>query len=75
MHGYDTKEELIGRTAIELIAERDHVAVMKTLKESLKTGSIGITRCNFVARDGSEFPAMTSSGCAERCWLASRQDS
>ncbi|MFC1925974.1 PAS domain S-box protein, partial [Chloroflexota bacterium] len=60
MHGYDTKEELIGRNSIELIAERDRAGSIESAGNSLETGTTGLIRCAFVRRDGSEFPAVAS---------------
>ncbi|MFC1926059.1 PAS domain S-box protein, partial [Chloroflexota bacterium] len=60
MYGYDTKEELIGREGIEVVAARDHARIVKGRNNSLETGGIGMMPCAFVRKDGSEFPAMMS---------------
>ncbi|MFC1925862.1 PAS domain S-box protein [Chloroflexota bacterium] len=61
MHGYDTKEELIGRNSLDLVAERDSARVRKDIKKVIEVGSTGVIRYSFVKKDGSEFPAATSS--------------
>ncbi|MFC1925843.1 PAS domain S-box protein, partial [Chloroflexota bacterium] len=61
MHGYDTKEELIGRKSFELVAEKDCARIMEDMKEIPEIGSTGVIRYSFVKKDGDEFPAAVSS--------------
>lgn len=57
MHGYDNKEELIGRSAFDLIAEKDHARAMENLKRTLEEGYSSTIECTFLIKDKDEFPA------------------
>ena len=61
MHGYDNKEELIGRSAFELIAEKDRARAMENLKRTLREGHSGSTELTLLRRDEGEFPAEWSA--------------
>ncbi len=55
LHSYDRKEELIGRSAFELIAEKDRPKAMHYLQETLRTGKSGTIEYVLLKKDGSEF--------------------
>jgi PAS domain S-box-containing protein len=57
IHGYDNKEELIGKSAFELIAEKDHGQAMENLKDELEKDNIKTVEYSFLRKNGSEFPA------------------
>jgi two-component system NtrC family sensor kinase len=57
MHGYDSKEELIGESAFRLIAEEDHAQATENLEETLEKGHSPTVEFTFLKKDGSEFPA------------------
>jgi PAS domain S-box-containing protein len=57
LHGYESKEELIGRNSLELIAKKDHKRAIEGLKETLEHGSTKNVEYTFLTKDGSEFPA------------------
>ena len=57
MHGYDSKEELIGGRGFELIAEEDRSRAMENLRETLEKGHSPTVEYTFLRKDGSEFPA------------------
>ena len=61
MHGYNSKAELIGRSAFELIAEKDHARAMENMKRTLDDGFLKNMEYTFLTRNGSEFPAGLSS--------------
>jgi len=61
MHGYDKKEELIDRSALEFIAKKDHARAMENLKKTLEDGYSGTIEYTFLRRDGGEFPAELSA--------------
>ena len=61
MHGYDDKQELIGRSAFELVAKKDHTRAMSNLKRILKEGQVRNVEYTFLRRDGSEFDAELSA--------------
>lgn len=56
IHGFDSKEELIGRSAFELIAETDHTRAMDNMRKTLETGTSGAVEYTLLRRDGSTFP-------------------
>ena len=57
LHGYESKEELIGKNSLELIAKKDHKRAIEGLKETLEHGSTKNLEYTFLTKDGSEFPA------------------
>jgi len=61
LHGYDNKEELIGCSALDFIAEKDHARAMENLKKTLEEGYSGTIEYTFLTRDGREFPAELSA--------------
>lgn len=56
IHGYDSKNELIGKPAMELIAARDHPKIGKNMDELYAGGEVKGDEYTFLARDGREFP-------------------
>ena len=61
MHEYSSKEELIGKSAFELIAKKDHKRAIENLKKTLKQGSIRNIEYTFLTKDGREYPAELSA--------------
>jgi len=61
MHRYDRKEELIGRSAFELISPIDHAKAMENMKKTLEEGSSGLIEYTLVTKDGKEFDAELSA--------------
>jgi two-component system NtrC family sensor kinase len=61
IHGYDSKEELIGKSALELIAKEDHDRAMESLKKTLEGRQSPTIEYTFLRKDGSEFPAELSA--------------
>ena len=61
MHGYESKEELIGVSAFDLIAERDRERAMESLKRTLESGNVKDLEYAFCKKDGTEFPAELSA--------------
>jgi len=60
MHGYSCKEDLIGRSALELIVEDDRARMTENLKEILERGYPKSIECILLRRDRGEFPAQLS---------------
>ncbi len=61
LHGYDRKEELIGRSATDFIAEHERSQVVEGMMRDLETG-IGIKEERTLLRkDGSQFAAEIST--------------
>ncbi|MFC2016835.1 PAS domain S-box protein [Chloroflexota bacterium] len=61
LHGFNSKQPLIGRSAFELIAERDHAKAMENLKKTLEEGPSGTLEYTLLREDGSEFPGELSA--------------
>ncbi len=61
LHRASSREELMGTSAFDLIAEEDHERAMENLKRTLSEGSIRNVRYTLLRRDGSRFPAELSA--------------
>lgn len=61
MHGYDTKEELIGRSSFELFVEKDRARAMENMKKTLEMGRLGKIEYKLLRKDGDEFDAEISA--------------
>jgi PAS domain S-box-containing protein len=61
LHGYSSKEELIGKNALELIAKKDHERAIKNMQKTLEQGLTRNTEYTFLTKDGREFPAELSA--------------
>jgi PAS domain S-box-containing protein len=60
LHGFSSKDELIGKSAFQLIAEKDHQKAMKGLKKALEQGTLSNVEYTYVTKDGRKFPAELS---------------
>lgn len=61
LHGYSSKEEMIGFSAFVLIAEKDRPRALENLKKTLREGQVRGVEYTFLARDGREFEAELSA--------------
>jgi len=61
LHGYASKEELIGRNAIELFARRDRARLLENTKRTLEDGYVRDLEYTFLTKEGKEFPAEVSA--------------
>ena len=61
MHGYSSKEEVIGKNAFIFIAEKDHERAMESMKKTLEQGSVRNIEYTFLTKDGREFQAELSA--------------
>ncbi len=57
LYGYKGAEELIGKSAFELIAAEDHEKAIANLQKALKEGVVTNTECTLLRKDGSRFVA------------------
>jgi len=55
MHEYESKDELIGRSALDLITESDHPRALENLQKTLATGRSGVIEYKLVTKTGREF--------------------
>lgn len=61
LHGYENKEELIGRSGFELVAKKDHKLARKSLKTTLEDGHVTYMEYTLLTKDGREFDAELSA--------------
>jgi PAS domain S-box-containing protein len=61
LHGFESKEDFIGKNALELIARKDHEKAIQNLKRTLEQGSLKTVEYTFLTKDGREFPAELSA--------------
>jgi two-component system NtrC family sensor kinase len=61
MHGYDSKQELIGRNILELVAEIDYARAKENLKRALEAEYIKDLGYIFLTKDGREFDVELSA--------------
>lgn len=61
IHGFSSKEEIIGKNAFELISKQDQEKAMKNLKRTLELGSVKNVEYTLVTKDGREFPGELSA--------------
>lgn len=53
MHGYDSEEEMLGRSIIELVAERDVESVKNSMEELKEKGTVLNRELEIIRKDGS----------------------
>jgi len=61
LHGFSTKEELIGKSAFDLIAPRERQKAVENLEKTLKHGSSRNTEYTVLTKDGREFSVELSA--------------
>ena len=61
MHGYDTREELIGRSGFSLFAVKDRARAIENMKRTLEVGHLEKIEYRLLGRDASEFDAEISA--------------
>ena len=61
LHGFSTKEELIGKSAFGIISPKDRERALENMKKTLKQGSVKNLEYTFLTKDGHEFPAELSA--------------
>jgi len=57
LHGFSSREELIGMNAFDLIAPQDRQSAAEAMKIMLERGSAKNMEYTFLTKDGQEFPA------------------
>jgi PAS domain S-box-containing protein len=61
LHGYQSREDMIGKNSLEFIAKKDHEAAMQSLKKTLEHGSAKNVEYTFLTKDGREFSGELSA--------------
>jgi len=61
MHGFSSRKELIGKSAFDLIAPKEHQVALENIKKTLKEGFIKNVQYTLLTKDGTEFPAELSA--------------
>jgi two-component system NtrC family sensor kinase len=61
IHGFGSKEKLVGKKAFELVSPRDHERIATNMREAIKRGKVGSMEYTLLRADGTEFPAELSS--------------
>jgi PAS domain S-box-containing protein len=61
MHGFSSKNELLGKSLFELIAPHQHQGIEAYLKQATKDGAISSVEYTLLRADGSEFPGELST--------------
>ncbi len=61
MHGFSSKNELLGKSLFELLAPNEHERIEANFKKAAKEGAIGGVEYTLLRADGSEFPGELST--------------
>jgi PAS domain S-box-containing protein len=61
MHGFGSKDELLGKSAFKLVAPHDHERIATNMRKALKQGTIRGVEYTLLKADGSEFPGELST--------------
>ena len=61
MHGFSSKNELLGKSVFELLAPREHKRMAANLKKDIKEGAISGVEYTLLRADGFEFPGELST--------------
>ncbi len=61
MHGFSSKDEILGKNALELVAPRDHKRAAINMRQTLKEGLSREVEYTLLKADGSEFPGELST--------------
>ena len=61
MHGFASKDELLGRSALELIAPRDREKIAASMRQALEEETIRGLEYTLLKADGTEFPGELST--------------
>jgi PAS domain S-box-containing protein len=60
IHGFSSKEEVIGRNAFTFISKKDKIKAMQNMKKTLQKGQVKDVEYTLMTKDGREFPAEIS---------------
>lgn len=57
LHGFKSEEEMIGTSALDVIAPEEHELAIENMQRTLQEGSIKNVEYTLLRKDGSRFPA------------------
>jgi len=61
IHGFTSRDELVGKNAFDLVAPRDHKRIAGNMRQALKQGTISSVEYTLLKADGTEFPGELST--------------
>jgi len=61
MHGFDSEDELIGKSILSIIAPEQHAMALRNLQKTLVHGVSGNLECELLRKDGSRFEGEMSA--------------
>jgi PAS domain S-box-containing protein len=61
VHGFSSKEQIIGKNSLMFIAKKDHKRAMDNLKKTLGQGLVKNVEYTLLTKDGKEFPGELSA--------------
>jgi PAS domain S-box-containing protein len=61
IHGFGSRDEILGRSAFELIAQRDHPKAARSMEETVEKGTTKNIEYTFLKANGSRFPVELST--------------
>jgi len=61
LHGFGSKDKLLGKSALRLVAPRDYKRIATNMRKALKQGAIRGIEYTLLKEDGSEFPGELST--------------
>jgi PAS domain S-box-containing protein len=61
IHGLSSRDEILGKSAFDIVAPRDREKIARNMRQALKRGPIRDQEYNLLKSDGSEFPAELST--------------
>jgi len=61
MHGFGSRDEILGKSAFDIVAPRDREKIARNMRQALKRGTVRDQEYTLVRSDGSEFPAELST--------------
>jgi len=61
IHGFSSKDEILGKNAFDLVAPKDHKRIAGNMRQALKQGTISGVEYTLLKADGTKFPAELST--------------
>ena len=61
IHGFSSKDEVLGKNAFDLVTPKDHKRIAGNMRQALKQGTVSGVEYSLLKADGTEFPAELST--------------